>query len=129
MQQLLGTLPNEFTRYWLSTFPMLLSHTYHAFSICAEEPIFSSYYRMSSIYSFTRPDYFNRPESNEAVALRLRKSGATLSVKNNLNLESSPGKPSPRSKAKYRKIYNNNNNNNKKSNPIEVVKSFIIEEE
>lgn len=56
MQNILGSIPHEFTNYWISKFPHLISHTYHAFSICSNEPIFKSYYNSS--YHFTRPDYF-----------------------------------------------------------------------
>ncbi|XP_075146915.1 serine/threonine-protein kinase/endoribonuclease Ire1 [Haematobia irritans] len=57
MQQILGSIPHEFTNYWISRFPYLISHAYHAFSICSNEPIFKSYYNSS--YHFTRPEYFD----------------------------------------------------------------------
>lgn len=57
MQSILGSIPHEFTNYWISKFPHLISHAYHAFSICSNEPIFKSYYNSS--YHFTRPDYFD----------------------------------------------------------------------
>ena len=57
MQKILGSIPNEFTNYWISKFPHLISHAYHAFSICSSEPIFQTYY--NSAYHFTRPEYFD----------------------------------------------------------------------
>ncbi|KAM7360850.1 serine/threonine-protein kinase/endoribonuclease Ire1 [Cochliomyia hominivorax] len=57
MQRILGSIPHEFTNYWISKFPHLISHAYHAFSICSNEPIFQSYYNSS--YHFTRPEYFD----------------------------------------------------------------------
>ncbi|XP_061395116.1 serine/threonine-protein kinase/endoribonuclease IRE1-like [Musca vetustissima] len=57
MQNILGSIPHEFTNYWISRFPHLISHAYHAFSICSNEPIFRSYY--NSTYFFTRPEYFD----------------------------------------------------------------------
>ncbi|KNC31642.1 hypothetical protein FF38_11092 [Lucilia cuprina] len=57
MQNILGSIPHEFTNYWISRFPHLISHAYHAFSICSNEPIFQTYYNSS--YHFTRPEYFD----------------------------------------------------------------------
>lgn len=57
MQTILGSIPHEFTNYWISKFPHLISHVYHAFSICSNEPIFQTYYNSS--YHFTRPKYFD----------------------------------------------------------------------
>lgn len=57
MQNILGSIPHEFTNYWISKFPHLISHAYHAFSICSNEPIFQTYYNSS--YHFTRPEYFD----------------------------------------------------------------------
>lgn len=57
MQKILGSIPHEFTNYWISKFPHLISHAYHAFSICSNEPIFQTYYNSS--YHFTRPEYFD----------------------------------------------------------------------
>ncbi|XP_067612639.1 serine/threonine-protein kinase/endoribonuclease IRE1 [Eurosta solidaginis] len=56
VQQKLGCLPNDFTNYWINKFPELISHTYHAFTICADEPIFKHYYNAD--YQFSRPWYF-----------------------------------------------------------------------
>uniref|UniRef100_A0A336M6W9 non-specific serine/threonine protein kinase n=1 Tax=Culicoides sonorensis TaxID=179676 RepID=A0A336M6W9_CULSO len=55
VQQALGTVPTEFTRYWISKFPHLVSHCYHALQIVSEENIFKSYYHPD--YLFTRHSY------------------------------------------------------------------------
>lgn len=113
MQELLGSIPNDFTKYWLSRFPLLLSHTYHAFSICAQEPIFSSYYKVLSTYCFTRPDYFDKLE-NKTVPLRLRDIAINSNTRN--NIDQSVDKRSPRKlyyTAKQRKgAYNFRKHNN-----------------
>ncbi|XP_037946227.1 serine/threonine-protein kinase/endoribonuclease IRE1 [Teleopsis dalmanni] len=56
VQKLLGSIPHEFTQYWINKFPQLISHAYHAFRICSNEPIFKPYY--NNDYYFTRPEYF-----------------------------------------------------------------------
>ncbi|XP_014088880.1 serine/threonine-protein kinase/endoribonuclease IRE1 [Bactrocera oleae] len=61
VQQKLGCIPNDFTNYWINKFPELISHAYHAFSICAEEPIFRHYYNAD--YYFSRPWYFDADEN------------------------------------------------------------------
>uniref|UniRef100_A0A034VU66 non-specific serine/threonine protein kinase n=1 Tax=Bactrocera dorsalis TaxID=27457 RepID=A0A034VU66_BACDO len=61
VQQKLGCIPNDFTNYWINKFPELISHAYHAFSICAEEPIFRHYYNAD--YHFSRPWYFDADEN------------------------------------------------------------------
>uniref|UniRef100_W8C6D6 non-specific serine/threonine protein kinase n=1 Tax=Ceratitis capitata TaxID=7213 RepID=W8C6D6_CERCA len=61
VQQKLGCLPNDFTNYWINKFPELISHAYHAFSICAEEPIFRHYYNAD--YKFSRPWYFDADDN------------------------------------------------------------------
>uniref|UniRef100_A0A1A9WJ68 non-specific serine/threonine protein kinase n=1 Tax=Glossina brevipalpis TaxID=37001 RepID=A0A1A9WJ68_9MUSC len=68
VQYILGTLPDEFTNYWISKFPNLISHTYHAFSICSNEPIFRSYYNSS--YNFTRPQYFEADDDLYPILLK-----------------------------------------------------------
>lgn len=55
VQQALGAVPVEFTRYWISRFPHLVSHCYHALQIVAEENLFKSYYDFQ--YMFTRHSY------------------------------------------------------------------------
>lgn len=61
VQQKLGCIPNGFTNYWINKFPELISHAYHAFSICAEEPIFRHYYNAD--YHFSRPWYFDADDN------------------------------------------------------------------
>lgn len=58
MQTLLGSLPTEFTDYWISRFPRLLSHSYHAMQQCSKhkEKSFKPYY--SKDYQFSKPSYF-----------------------------------------------------------------------
>ncbi|XP_030373454.1 serine/threonine-protein kinase/endoribonuclease IRE1 isoform X1 [Scaptodrosophila lebanonensis] len=60
-QELLGCIPHEFTNYWVDKFPQLISHTYHAFSICSNEPIFRPYYNAG--YHFSRPWYFDADDA------------------------------------------------------------------
>lgn len=55
-QEILGHIPEEFTLYWVKKFPQLISHTFHAMSICSKENAFKSYYNKS--YHFTMPNYF-----------------------------------------------------------------------
>ncbi|XP_011185643.2 serine/threonine-protein kinase/endoribonuclease IRE1 [Zeugodacus cucurbitae] len=61
VQQKLGCIPHDFTNYWINKFPELISHAYHAFSICAEEPIFRHYYNAD--YHFSRPWYFDADDN------------------------------------------------------------------
>lgn len=56
MQSILGALPTAFTSYWISRFPRLLSHSYHALQLCSTEHSFLSYY--SRAYFFSKPQYF-----------------------------------------------------------------------
>lgn len=55
-QEILGHIPEEFTLYWIRRFPHLISHTFHAMSICSHENAFKSYYNKN--YHFTMPNYF-----------------------------------------------------------------------
>lgn len=56
MQSLLGAIPVDFTDYWISRFPRVLSHSYHALELCSKENAFIAYYPKS--YIFSKPDYF-----------------------------------------------------------------------
>lgn len=56
MQNVLGSIPIEFTRYWVKRFPHFISHNYHALEQCAQETIFKPYYNEN--YQFEKPDYF-----------------------------------------------------------------------
>lgn len=67
-QELLGCIPHEFTNYWVDRFPQLISHAYHAFSICSNEPIFKPYY--SSGYHFSRPWYFDADDALFPMLMR-----------------------------------------------------------
>lgn len=67
-QELLGCIPYEFTNYWVDRFPQLISHAYHAFSICSNEPIFKPYY--SSGYHFSRPWYFDADDALFPMLMR-----------------------------------------------------------
>ncbi|XP_053692235.1 serine/threonine-protein kinase/endoribonuclease IRE1 [Sabethes cyaneus] len=59
-QQALGTIPQAFTDYWISRFPRLLSHAYHALAENSQEPIFRPYYNDNEVsYHFTKPAYFD----------------------------------------------------------------------
>lgn len=68
VQNILGCIPNEFTNYWINKFPQLISHTYHAFSICSNEPIFKLYY--NNDYHFTRPEYFDADDALFPLLMR-----------------------------------------------------------
>ncbi|XP_068157925.1 serine/threonine-protein kinase/endoribonuclease IRE1 isoform X1 [Drosophila tropicalis] len=67
-QELLGCIPHAFTNYWVDRFPQLISHAYHAFSICSSEPIFKPYY--STGYHFSRPWYFEADDALFPVLMR-----------------------------------------------------------
>ncbi|XP_055853155.1 serine/threonine-protein kinase/endoribonuclease IRE1 [Episyrphus balteatus] len=67
VQSILGSIPNEFTNYWIDKFPYLISHVYHAFSICSMENAFKPYYHAN--YHFSRPDYFEADDS-EFISLQ-----------------------------------------------------------
>lgn len=44
MRETLGSLPDDFVRYFTSRFPHLLSHTYRAMELCSQERLFQPYY-------------------------------------------------------------------------------------
>nr|XP_045015142.1 serine/threonine-protein kinase/endoribonuclease IRE1-like isoform X2 [Jaculus jaculus] len=44
VQETLGSLPDDFVRYFTSRFPRLLSHTYQAMELCSRERLFQPYY-------------------------------------------------------------------------------------
>uniref|UniRef100_A0A8C2V416 Serine/threonine-protein kinase/endoribonuclease IRE1 n=1 Tax=Chinchilla lanigera TaxID=34839 RepID=A0A8C2V416_CHILA len=44
VQETLGSLPDDFVRYFTSRFPQLLSHTYRAMESCSHERLFQPYY-------------------------------------------------------------------------------------
>ncbi|XP_052869117.1 uncharacterized protein LOC128274834 [Anopheles cruzii] len=78
LQKALGTIPHEFTNYWISRFPHLLSHSYHALANNSGEPIFRQYYNDEEDnhtsggpqvwphirYKFTKPAYFHRDDND-----------------------------------------------------------------
>ncbi|XP_055375464.1 serine/threonine-protein kinase/endoribonuclease IRE1 [Condylostylus longicornis] len=66
-QQMLGSLPKEFTKYWISKFPYLLQHAYHALSFCSNENLFRCYYNHK--FSFSKPSYFNQKTDNDFFLL------------------------------------------------------------
>ncbi|KRK02892.1 serine/threonine-protein kinase/endoribonuclease IRE1 [Drosophila yakuba] len=67
-QEMLGCIPHEFTNYWVDRFPQLISHAYHAFSICSNEAIFKPYY--SAGYLFSRPWYFDADDALFPMLMR-----------------------------------------------------------
>nr|XP_013098827.1 unnamed protein product [Stomoxys calcitrans] len=89
MQNILGSIPHEFTNYWISKFPYLISHAYHAFSICSNEPIFKSYYNSS--YHFTRPDYFDADD--DLYPTLLQRDPKPLAKQTTSSGNASPKKP------------------------------------
>jgi serine/threonine-protein kinase/endoribonuclease IRE1 len=44
VQETLGSIPDDFVRYFTSRFPHLLSHTYQAMELCRHERLFQTYY-------------------------------------------------------------------------------------
>uniref|UniRef100_A0A8D0B6D6 Serine/threonine-protein kinase/endoribonuclease IRE1 n=1 Tax=Salvator merianae TaxID=96440 RepID=A0A8D0B6D6_SALMN len=48
VQETLGSVPDDFVRYFTSRFPHLLLHTYHAMQICSQERLFQPYYMQNS---------------------------------------------------------------------------------
>lgn len=44
VQETLGSIPDDFVRYFTSRFPYLLSHTYRAMELCSHERLFQTYY-------------------------------------------------------------------------------------
>lgn len=44
VRETLGSLPDDFVRYFTSRFPHLLSHTYRAMELCGHERLFQPYY-------------------------------------------------------------------------------------
>uniref|UniRef100_A0A2M4A0B0 non-specific serine/threonine protein kinase n=1 Tax=Anopheles triannulatus TaxID=58253 RepID=A0A2M4A0B0_9DIPT len=84
MQRALGTIPHEFTDYWISRFPRLLSHSYHALADNSREPIFRHYYNgdeedhsnprgaasAHAGYKFTKPAYFYRDDNDNYELMR-----------------------------------------------------------
>lgn len=100
MQNILGSIPHEFTNYWISRFPYLISHAYHAFSICSNEPIFKSYY--NSAYHFTRPEYFDADDDLYPTLLQ-RDPKPLGKQANAANNNSSPKKPQTPQQTRQRK--------------------------
>lgn len=103
IQLKLGSLPIEFTRYWIDRFPYLLSHSYHAMEICWSEKSFKSYYPLK--YNFTKPEYFFEETDEELIANYYQNSKQNASPKKNFN-----------EKRDFRSNGNSNNNNIKKKN-------------
>lgn len=58
-QTILGAIPDAFTTYWTTRFPLLLIHTWLSMQIVAPERLFSHYYHTN--YRFTLCNY-NDPE-------------------------------------------------------------------
>ncbi|XP_038613027.1 serine/threonine-protein kinase/endoribonuclease IRE1 isoform X2 [Tachyglossus aculeatus] len=44
VQETLGSIPDDFVRYFTSRFPHLLAHTYRAMQLCSQERLFQPYY-------------------------------------------------------------------------------------
>lgn len=67
LQKVLGSVPVDFTKYWIVRFPELLSHAYHAMEICSKENSFKRYYTPKFV--FTKP-YYLSDESLDNFQLR-----------------------------------------------------------
>ncbi|KAJ6656489.1 hypothetical protein lerEdw1_003777 [Lerista edwardsae] len=48
VQETLGSVPDDFVRYFTLRFPCLLMHTYQAMQICSQERLFQPYYMQDS---------------------------------------------------------------------------------
>ncbi|XP_049278175.1 serine/threonine-protein kinase/endoribonuclease IRE1 [Anopheles funestus] len=84
MQRALGKIPQQFTQYWISRFPRLLSHSYHALADCSREPIFKHYYNndedaehasgsvpsQPNGYQFSKPSYFHTENNDNYELIR-----------------------------------------------------------
>lgn len=103
IQMKLGSLPVEFTRYWIERFPHLLSHSYHAMEICFSEKSFKTYYPLK--YNFTKPEYFFEETDEELIANYYQNSKQNASPKKSFN-----------EKRDFRSGNVNPNNNIKKKN-------------
>lgn len=99
VQNALGPIPIEFTRYWISRFPHLVSHAYHALECCSKENLFKSYY--DEDYSFTKPLYLSKNEFDNHQLMAYYENNKNNAVKN------SPKRLKPP---------NNNNNNSNNAN-------------
>ncbi|XP_055609456.1 serine/threonine-protein kinase/endoribonuclease ire-1-like [Uranotaenia lowii] len=95
VQQALGAIPHDFTRYWIDRFPHLLSHAYHALVDYSEEPIFKGYYNDEVHHRFTKPDYFNQ-EGNENYDL-IRYYEAAQKIKATQSPKRKPSAPNDQS--------------------------------
>lgn len=88
VQKALGAMPIEFTRYWINRFPHLVSHSYHAYSICCTEHIFKAYY--DAEYTFTRPGYLGQPEYDNIKLMAYYEGSLKKSPKRSKNNNNSP---------------------------------------
>lgn len=103
MQDILGAIPYEFTRYWIERFPHFLSHSYHALEQCSHENLFKTYY--SSTYKFVKPNYFYASDTDDFVPTfdttkKYSKENQTINRQMNgggggggYDIQLSPGKP------------------------------------
>ncbi|XP_077295002.1 serine/threonine-protein kinase/endoribonuclease IRE1-like [Arctopsyche grandis] len=62
-QESLGSIPEEFTMYWLKRFPRLLLHTWLQMQVFKDENLMKSYY--DSNYEFDRKYITNEIENND----------------------------------------------------------------
>uniref|UniRef100_U5ELH4 non-specific serine/threonine protein kinase n=1 Tax=Corethrella appendiculata TaxID=1370023 RepID=U5ELH4_9DIPT len=102
-QKALGSIPNEFTRYWINRFPYLVSHSYHALERCSNESQFKKYYKNNQSYKFTKPQYFNDCDNDNYELMQYYEQNGKLSVSS---------KSPKRDNRRYSGNNSSNNNNN-----------------
>lgn len=128
IQESLGTMPIEFTRYWIDRFPHLVSHSYHAYSICSTEHIFKPYYHNE--YKFTCPSYLTLPEFDNIKLMAYYEGSLKKSPKRSKNNNNSP-KPQ-KSPYTSRKTESDNLNNRRGKYNFkrdETVEGFITRDQ
>lgn len=123
MQDILGAIPYEFTRYWIDRFPHFLSHSFHALEQCSHENLFKCYY--SSAYIFDKPDYFYATNTQDFVPTydnttkytkENRTNNRQITTGTGFDIQLSPGKQQlPNRKGSYN-FHKTNNDTNNESN-------------
>ena len=108
VQSALGSVPHEFTQYWINRFPHLLSHSYHSLERCSAEPIFRSYY--SENYRFTKPAYFYDEDNDNFELIKYYENNVkSKSPMKTIKMAENLSKNSKRGYYNFSKNYNVNN--------------------
>lgn len=108
---ILGSIPHNFTHYWINKFPRLLSHSYHALERCSHEPSFQYYYAQNGVFS--KPEYFLAAfpvEDTISANTNWREAKTAGAPVETLNWRSSPivppGSTTPKKNVNKRGTYN-----------------------